>query len=141
MRGHGEGSKATRFGQDDGRPRPGRKKGARDERTLLQLIKDLKVTVNLPGVPARIDTHLAYLLKLRERALKGDLKAIEMLDRKLAQYAIPSVQPDLTADLLAEDIAIIENARLRLTTPLPIYASPALPPQAGSTVEPQGDPT
>jgi hypothetical protein len=120
MRGQGEGSRATRFGADDGRPRPGRRKGSKDIKTIVQAVQEMSIAVDIPGVPRRINTFYAVLLKLREKALKGDTKAINMLIEKFGQYAPPSVEPDLTAQLLDEDQQILNFARERglLLTPI-----------------------
>lgn len=119
MRGHGEGSRATRFGPDDGRHRPGRRKGSKDIKTIVQAVQNMTIAVDIPGVPRRIDTYHAALLKLREKALKGDVKAINMLFDKFGQYAPPSVEPDLTAQLLDEDQHILDFARERGRVPNP----------------------
>ena len=119
MRGQGEGSRATRFGADDGRPRPGRRKGSKDIKTIVQAVQNMTIAVDIPGVPRRIDTYHAALLKLREKALKGDVKAINMLFDKFGQYAPPSVEPDLTAQLLDEDQQILNFARERGRVPGP----------------------
>ena len=117
MRGHADGSKRTRLAPGDGRRRPGRPKGAKDERTLVRLIQNMTVPINMPGLPKRINTQFACLLKLREKALRGDLRAIEMLDRKLGQHAPPYIEPNLTEDLLAEDAEILRDAERRGSVP------------------------
>jgi hypothetical protein len=122
MRGQAEGSRATRFGAGDGRRRPGRRKGSKDIKTIVQSVQNMTIAVDLPGLPRKIDTYHAVLLKLREKALKGDTKAINMLFDKFGQYAPPSVEPDLTAQLLEEDQEILRFARERRRVPRPPVA-------------------
>jgi hypothetical protein len=112
-RGHADGSHGTRFGSGDGRRRPGRPKRSRDERTDVLAVRDMVVTYGPPGRQRKANTRQAILLKQRELALKGNQRAIEWLDRKIAQYDPPSADPDRTAALCAEDEEILLIARGR----------------------------
>lgn len=112
-RGQAEGSKNTRFASGDGRPRPGRPKGARDEKTIVNEVRDMKVEAVIGRRKRKIDTQRAILLKQREKALKGDQRAAEFMDRKFQTYGPPIVEPDHISSLLEEDRAILDAARRR----------------------------
>jgi hypothetical protein len=74
----------TRFrpGQS-GNPR-GRQKGLRNFGTDVKATLEAKVAVNENGGRKRVSTQEAMLLRLREKALKGDTRALDLLIR-LAQ--------------------------------------------------------
>lgn len=118
-RGHGEGSKGTRFAKGDGRRRPGRPKGARDEKVLVNKIRDMKVEATINGRKRKVDTQQALLMKQREKALKGDQRAAEFLDRKFQAFGPPVVEPDHITPLLESDREILKCAvRRGLIRPL-----------------------
>jgi len=113
-RGHGKGSRATRFKAGDGRRRPGRSKGSRSEKSDVLMVRDMTVSVTMGRRTSKATTRLAMLLAMRAKALKGDHKAIEWLDRKFGQYEPPEVDVGQTERLLVEDEAILlDDARAR----------------------------
>jgi hypothetical protein len=113
-RGHAEGSRRTQFHAGDGRRRPGRPRGARDERSLVRQIRDMPVTItDQAGRRRKISTIEALLIKLRSEALAGNMKAMESLLKRIERYEVPSAEPDLTAKLLEDDQIILEAARVR----------------------------
>ena len=112
-RGHAEGSKANRLAKNDGRPRPGRPRGSRDAKSDICFVRDLPVALTIGDKKRKVSTRLANLLKLREKALKGDQRAAEYLDRLFTQVEPPSVETDLTAALLEEDAQLLANWRSR----------------------------
>jgi hypothetical protein len=113
-RGHGEGSKSTRFAAGDGRPRPGRRKGSRDERTIVQAIRDMPVAVkDGSGRRKKVSTYDAILMTMRQKALAGDIKAAEVLLKRIERHEPPSVERNQTSDLLAEDRLILDAGRRR----------------------------
>lgn len=107
-RGRSEGSRSTQFAPGDGRKRPGRPKRSKDERTEICAIRDMPVPLNMNGRRRKVTTRFALFLKMRERALKGDQRAAEYLDKRMSQYEPIQTDPDLTAELLVEDQAILE---------------------------------
>lgn len=114
QRGQGEGSKGTRFKAGDGRPRPGRPKRSRDERGVVQAIRDMPVTItDARGARKKITTLEALLMKQRQKALAGDQRAAEMLFKRFDRYETPSIDGDPSADLLAEDLLILDTVRRR----------------------------
>ena len=97
-----------------GNPR-GRTKGVRNFAT------DVKATLNIPvkvkgGKAHTVSTQEAALLRLREKALNGDHRALDRLLAFAGRYNDDA--PALAAEhLSAEDEAILKNFTARLTRP------------------------
>ena len=69
-------SKQFRKGKS-GNPK-GRPKGARNFNTDLQKVLDGKVTVTENGKPKKVSSQFAAMMRLREKALGGDLRAMAL---------------------------------------------------------------
>jgi hypothetical protein len=124
-RGHAEGSRSTQFAQDDGRVRPGRRKGSKSLKTIYQTIAAIPLTVDLGnGKKKRITSLEGMVHKQRQKALNGHQRATERFLERIADYSPPEVQLDLTAQLLEEDAALLASARGRGL----IAPSPEVPP-------------
>ena len=99
----------TRFrpGQS-GNPR-GRQKGLRNFGTDVKATLEAKVAVNENGGKRRVSTQEAMLLRLREKALKGDSRALDLLVR-LAQVYNPDGPGEASSeqDMAAEDREILD---------------------------------
>jgi len=78
---------ANRFkpGQS-GNPR-GRTKGRKNFRTEIAEILEAPVTITEGGEQKRVTSRAATLMRLREKALKGDTKAMDRLLQLAAQHA------------------------------------------------------
>lgn len=112
-RGHAEGSVPTRFAKGDGRKRPGKPKGAKSLATIYRNVGKMPIKVDQGGQTRKISTAEAIVLKQREMALKGNQRATERLLDKIEAHDPVEVRPDLTAGLLAEDVELLTNARVR----------------------------
>lgn len=92
--GYGRPPKETRFKKgQSGNPR-GRSRGVANLRTDLETVMAMPVQVTEKGRAKVVSTQRALLLRLRERALGGDIKA---LDRAIALHlrlAPPADTPD-----------------------------------------------
>ena len=136
-RGEAEGAKATQFKSGDGRRRPGRPKGSKDERTETREIQNMLVEVEIKGRKKMRSTRFAMMLVQRGKALKGDRHATEWLDQKFSKHEPPIYEPDLTQKLLAEDEVLLAHAYARGLLP-PDIAPPAsepLSPEEGEEEE------
>lgn len=111
--GHAEASLATRFGVDDGRRRPGRKKGAKSMVKVYTALAKIPVVWDQGGEKRKISTKEGIALKQRDKALKGDQRASERLLDKFEALDPPEARLDLTAALIAEDIELIAGLRAR----------------------------
>lgn len=71
------------------------------------------VEITIGNKKRKVSTREAILLRQRKKALDGDQRATEFLDAKFSQFEPIIIEPDQTRKLLAEDIAILENATAR----------------------------
>jgi hypothetical protein len=116
-RGYAEGSVPTRFAPGDGRKRPGRTKGAKSLTTIYREIAKMPLALELAGKKTKITTAQGIILKLREKALKGDQRAAELLLDKIEAHCPVEARPDLTAQLLDEDVELLAGAQARALPP------------------------
>ena len=138
-RGHGEGSKASRFAKDDNRRRPGRTKGALSLGTIYRTAGGAIITLTLQNGKTRSITKAeGVILKQLELALKGDQRAAERFLEKYEQYSPTEAQTDLTEVKLIEDQDILASAYLRGLISADEPASPSVA-EAVSTILPPTD--
>lgn len=90
-----------RSGNAKGRPR-----GSRSLKTELREVLEMKIPVTENGKKSKVSARHAMLLRLRQKALGGDQKAIEAL-LKLAAAMLPDEEPGNTVDETAADAAIL----------------------------------
>lgn len=111
--GYGKPPQSSQFkpGQS-GNPK-GRRKGARSFKTDLMEILKTPVEVTEGGKSRRISTQHASLMRLKEKALKGNERALDRLLAYAAQYNSEEVLEVGTTALLAEDREILESALRR----------------------------
>ncbi len=100
--GYGKPPKHTRFKKGQSGNPKGRPKGARNFATDLDEVLKAPMTVTENGAPKRVSTQQAVLMRLREKALKGDPRALDRLlvlaaDRSAEQEA-QSAERSLSAD-------------------------------------------
>lgn len=99
--------KAGQSGNPKGRPR-----GKRNMSSLLGDVLAQPVTVTANGKRKRVSSETAMLLRLREKALGGDIRALNML-LSLRAIHIPDAEGSTDHRLMAaEDIAILTSAGL-----------------------------
>src|SRR5215831_13338497 len=115
--GYGRPPRHTRFQPGkSGNPR-GRDKGVCNLATDVRRTLQTPVALNVQGKPRRISTQEAVLLRLREKALKGDARSIDRLF-ELAMRFNSSVDsaPGSPATMPAEDQAILAAYREDILT-------------------------
>ena len=94
--------KAGRSGNPKGRP-----KGSRNFSTDLKRMLDMTVPVEQDGKRRRVSTLPAAFLRLREKAIRGDPRAIDrIIELAMPEGAEP--QADGEVNLAAEDQAILD---------------------------------
>ena len=94
-----------------GNPR-GRPKGRLNFETDLKRTLQAPVTLNDGGKPRRVTTQEAMLLRLREKALKGEVKA---LDKLLSLAALTDNNAESSSKTAsAEDQAILDAHNQRI---------------------------
>lgn len=91
----------------------GRPKSARSFKTEVLEVLNSKVTVTEGGKSRKITTSLATLHRLRQRALSGDLKAIEKILLLALQHLQNGEGPQLKT-LLQEDEELLKEYRRQI---------------------------
>lgn len=104
--------KSTRFRKGQSGNPKGRTKGARNFKTDLLNTLKAPVAITEGGKKRTVSTQQAMLMRLREKALKGDAKAIDRLV-DLAQVHNIGEETKEPAPLAASDRAIIDRALAR----------------------------
>jgi hypothetical protein len=108
--GYGKPPKHTRFRKgQSGNPR-GRAKNTRNLKTELRSVLDETLSLSMAGREVKLSARKAMLLALRNKALKGDTRAIglmvTMLERLLPETLMEEVQNTVARD----DLAIFAEA-------------------------------
>ena len=85
----------------------GRPKGRRSFRTELREVLDAKVTVTEGGRKSKVSTSYAMLLRLRQQALNGEVRAIDRL-LLLAAAHLPADPPENSEAIFREDQEVID---------------------------------
>ncbi|MDT9597925.1 DUF5681 domain-containing protein [Sphingosinicella rhizophila] len=122
--GYGRPPKHTRFKPGQCPNPKGRPKGAKSFRTDVLEILKLPVAVTENGKTKKGSTQRASLLRLREKALKGDIRALDRLLALAAEHNPENGSEAPTADLIAEDQKILANARKRQKGDAPPASDP-----------------
>jgi hypothetical protein len=90
----------------------GRPKGSRNAASELERIMAMSVPIHINGRRRKVSTMTALFLRLREKALGGDLKSMQLLIA-LCQSHLGDAKGSANLDaLLAEDAAILRDAGL-----------------------------
>ena len=114
--GYGSPPKKYRFKKGKSGNPKGRPKRLRNFRTDLFEVLQAPVSVNDGGTKRKTSTQLATLMRLREKALKGDARALEKLVELIIRYNDKAESPDKDQPLNEEDQGIIDNFLARRGT-------------------------
>lgn len=90
-----------------GNPR-GRQKGVRNFAADVKRTLELPVTLSENGKSKRVSTQEALILRLREKALKGDARALETLLSLARTHNEDFVDHSRDGSLVGEDQAILD---------------------------------
>ena len=113
--GYGKPPEDTRFKRGRSGNPMGRPKGSRNFATDLKEVLEMKVEITNAGRKTSMSTQKAALMRLRERALKGDHRALEkLLTLALAHTPADDIEAE-KPELGAEDRAILDRALRRHT--------------------------
>ena len=108
--GYGKPPAEHRFQKGQSGNRKGRSKDSRNFKTDLQVLFDEKLPLMAGGREIKISARQAMLLSLRNKALKGDIRAINMLVTLLERYLPETLTEDVKAAVGKDDTAIIAAA-------------------------------
>jgi Family of unknown function (DUF5681) len=125
--GYGKPPLHTRFQSGRSGNPAGRPKGMRNLSTDVRRILKVPVKINEGGRSRKVSTQEGTLMRLREKALKGDARA---LDRLLDLAARFNNEPDSTEApaLSADDQAILADYVAKIAPP-PVTPTPAESPR------------
>ena len=110
--GYGKPPVHTRFSPGQSGNSKGRPKSVRNFRTDLKTTLKARVDVTRDGAPRRVSTQEAALLRLREKALRGDQRALDLLI-SLARLYSDDDSP-AAAGPSADDARLVEVFRARV---------------------------
>lgn len=110
--GYGNPPKHSQFKKGQSGNAKGRPRGKRNMASLVSDVLAQKVTITANGKRKRVSSETALLLRLREKALGGDLRALQILLSLRAAH-IPDAEGAADHGLMAaEDMAILASAGL-----------------------------
>jgi hypothetical protein len=110
--GYGKPPKHSQFKKGQSGNPKGRPRGKRNMSSLVAEVLAQKVTITANGKRKRVSSETALLLRLREKALGGDLRALQIM-LSLRSAHIPDAESAADHGLMAaEDIAILASAGL-----------------------------
>ena len=113
--GYGKPPRHTRFRQGRSGNPNGRPKQARNLLTDLQEELQQRITVREGGTERRISRQRAVVMRLLDKALKGELGAIaKLLDLRLRHEAVAGERCEPDAPLSAEEREVLAELEARL---------------------------
>jgi hypothetical protein len=92
------------------RNKRGKARGTRSLKNDVREILNMPVPLNDPGKKRKVTTRKAALLKLREKALKGDSRSLNRLLEYAREHDLEEGLVANTGSLLAEDEPILAHA-------------------------------
>lgn len=95
------------------RNKRGKLKGTRSLKSDIREILNMPVPLNDPGKKRKVTTRKAALLKLREKALKGDSRSLDRLLEYAREHDLEEGLVANTGTLLEEDQPILARAHER----------------------------
>ncbi len=107
--GYGKPPKATRFKKGQSGNPKGRPRGSRNFSTDVKATLDQPVQLKIRGRNQTVATQQAALLRLREKALSGDGRALDRLLELARTYNDEDLTDATTVVLPSEDQAILDG--------------------------------
>jgi hypothetical protein len=109
--GFGKPPKSGQFQKGKSGNPKGRPKGTPDLKTILRKLLSAQVTITENGRKKRVSTLTATVMRLNEKALKGDMRAIEKLLSLAAEMAAELEAQREARSLGATDKEVMERFR------------------------------
>jgi hypothetical protein len=108
--GYGKPPKHTRFRKgQSGNPR-GRAKNTRNLKTELRSVLDETLSLSMAGREVKLSARKAMLLALRNKALKGDTRAIGLMVAMLERLLPETLMEEVHNTVARDDLAIFAEA-------------------------------
>ena len=111
--GYGRPPKHGQIKPGEVRNKRGKARGTRSLKNDVREILNMPVPLNDPGRKRKVTTRKAALLKLREKALKGDSRSLDRLLEYAREHDLEEGLVANTGSLLEEDQTILAHARER----------------------------
>ena len=108
--GYGKPPKKTRFAKGLSGNRRGRPRETRNLKTDLRTVLEEDLTFTVGGREVTFPARRAMLVALRNKALKGDVRAIGMLVALLERLMPETLIDEVNASVPREDVAIFAEA-------------------------------
>ena len=108
--GYGKPPKRTRFAKGRSGNRRGRLGDTRNLKTDLRTVLEEDLTLTIGGREVKISAQRAVLVALRNKALKGDVRAAGMLIALLERVMPETLDDEVKASVPREDLAIFAAA-------------------------------
>lgn len=114
--GYGKPPAHSRFRPGQSGNPAGRKKGVRNLKTDVMRVLTAPVKVKQEGKTRTGSTQEAALMVLREKALRGDARALDRICELAFRFNNDSLEGDVAQPLVADDRAILANYVTKVTT-------------------------
>ena len=102
--------KATQFVKGQSGNRKGRPRNTRNFKTDLRKVLDEELTLTVGGEQVRFSARRAMLVALRNKALKGDVRAISLLVTLLERLIPETLVEEVKHTIPRDDLAIFAEA-------------------------------
>jgi hypothetical protein len=112
--GYGKPPEHTRFKKGQSGNPKGRPKGSRNFSTEVKEMLQTKVKIGPHGRQRTVSTQAASLMRLREKALNGDARALDRLLEFASRYNDEALEIGGEAPLDLEDKEILRNYEARV---------------------------
>jgi len=112
--GYGKPPKHSQFKKGQSGNPKGKPKGSCNLKTDVISVLNSRIVVNENGQTRKVSTQLATLMRLRERALQGDSRAMDRLLMLAADYNNEETPRDQAPPISEDDAAILEDFRRRV---------------------------
>jgi hypothetical protein len=123
--GYGRPPKGTQFRPGRSGNPAGRRKSVRNLKTDVQRTLKVPLKVNANGRPRKISTQEGALLLLREKALKGDARALDRFLEFARLFNNEAAEIGPAQALSSEDQAILDAFTAEITAPSNTAALPS----------------
>jgi Family of unknown function (DUF5681) len=112
--GYGKPPKHGQFKKGQSGNPKGRPKGSHNLETDVRSVLNTRIAVNEGGKTRKVSTQLATLLRLKEKALKGDSRSLDRLLMLAADHNNVEAPKESGTSLSADDAAIVAAYEQRI---------------------------